>query len=153
LTGGVLRGSYAVARKMIAYCGIDCAKCPAHRFPRLGEKLHMKRLFQWLLKSGMKRARKRRLPKLPEGQDVEKLLEDLNRDIICDGCATIDARCLKGCLQCPVRCCAMETGIENCAHCPKFPCEQLESAWKGSVFKGQRQRLEKLRAKLDSATK
>jgi len=115
-----------MARQMIAYCGIDCAKCPAYRFPRLGEKLHMKGLFQAMLKSRMK-------PK-PEGY------------VICDGCATIDARCLKGCLQCPVRCCAMETGVAHCGRCPKFPCEQLESAWKTSVFKGQRERLEKQRA-------
>jgi hypothetical protein len=135
-----------MARQMIAYCGIDCAKCPAYRFPRLGEKLHMKGLFQAMLKSGMKRARKRRQPKLAEGQKVEDLYEDLTRDIICDGCATIDARCLKGCLQCPVRCCAMEMGVAHCGRCPKYPCEQLESAWKTSVFKGQRERLEKLDA-------
>jgi hypothetical protein len=135
-----------MARQMIAYCGIDCAKCPAYRFPRLGEKLHMKGFFQWLLKSGVKRARKQRQPKLAEGQKVEDLYEDLNRYIICDGCATIDARCMKGCLQCPVRCCAMETGVAHCGRCPKYPCEQLASAWKTSVFKGQRERLEKLNA-------
>ena len=131
---------------MIAYCGIDCAKCPAYRLPRLGEKLHMRGVFQWLLKSGMKRARNRRRKDLPPGTDPQKLYEDLNRYIICDGCTAIDARCMKGCLQCPVRCCAMETGVANCAHCPKFPCGQLESAWKSSVFKGQRSRLEKLNA-------
>ncbi len=135
---------------MIAYCGIDCAKCPAYRLPRLGEKLHMKGLFQWLLKSGMKRARKRRKQVPPGDKSVEHLYEDLNRYIICDGCATIDARCLKGCLQCPVRCCAMETGVVNCAYCDKFPCERLKSCWKMTVFKDAQPRLEKLRAKLGS---
>ena len=60
---------------MIAYCGIDCAKCPAYSFPRLGEKLHMKGFFQFVLKSRMK-------PK-PEGY------------VICDGCTAIDARCVQ----------------------------------------------------------
>ncbi len=111
---------------MIAYCGIDCAKCPAYSFPRLGEKLHMKRFFQWLLTSRMK-------PK-PEGY------------VICDGCTAIDARCVQHCLTCPVRCCAMETGVANCAHCDKFPCERLQGIWKVTVFKDAQPRLEKLNA-------
>ena len=144
---------FGVARAMIAYCGIDCAKCPAYRLPRLGEKLHMKGFFQWLLKSGMKRARSRRMRDLPPGTDVERLLEDLNRNVICDGCTAIDARCLKPCLECPVRCCAMEMGVENCAHCPKFPCERLQGVWKITVFKDAKPRLENLRAKLGSPAK
>jgi hypothetical protein len=111
---------------MISYCGIDCAKCPAHAFPRLGERLHMKGLFQWLLKRGMKEK--------PEG------------DVVCDGCSAIDARCVKHCLTCAVRCCAMEMGVENCAHCAKFPCERLQGIWKITVFKDAQPRLEKLHA-------
>ncbi len=117
-----------MARRMIAYCGINCAKCPAYSFPRLGEKLHMKGLFQSVLKSRMR-------PK-PEGY------------VICDGCTTIDARCVQHCLTCPVRCCAMEMGAENCAHCDRFPCERLQGIWKITVFKDAQPRLEKLRAKL-----
>ena len=115
-----------MARQMIAYCGIDCAKCPAYSFPRLGEKLHMKGLFQSMLKSRMK-------PK-PEGY------------VICDGCTAIDARCVQHCLTCSVRCCAMETGVAHCAHCDKFPCDRLQGIWKVTVFKDAQPRLEKLRA-------
>jgi hypothetical protein len=122
---------FGVARAMIAYCGINCAKCPAYRLPRLGEKLHIPGFFQWLLTSRVK-------PK-PEGY------------VICDGCTAIDARCLKPCLECPVRCCAMEMGVENCAHCPKFPCERLQGVWKITVFKDAKPRLEKLRAKIGSS--
>lgn len=121
-----------MARRMIAYCGIDCAKCPAYRLPRLGTKLHMSRFFQWLLKRGMK---SRGMP-TPDG------------DIVCDGCTMIDARCPKPCLDCAVRCCAMETGVETCAHCPKFPCERLRGVWKTTVFKDAQPRLEKLQAGL-----
>jgi hypothetical protein len=119
-----------MARPMIAYCGIDCASCPAYRFPRLGEKLHMKGLFQAMLKRGMK----------------SKGLAMPDGDVICDGCTTIDARCLKPCLECAVRCCAMETGIENCAHCPKYPCDRLRGVWQITVFKDAQPRLEKLHA-------
>lgn len=137
---------------MIAYCGINCAKCPAYTLPRLGEKLHVKGLFQWMLRRGIERARRRQRPdarsqnaEVTSQEPKAKTSQDAEY-IICDGCATIDARCLKGCLECPVRCCAMETGIENCAHCGKFPCERLKSAWKTTVFKDAQPRLEKLRA-------
>jgi hypothetical protein len=109
---------------MIAYCGISCAKCPAYSFPRLGEKLHVKGLFQSVLKSRMK-------PK-PEGY------------VICDGCTAIGARCVTHCTTCPVRSCATETGVENCAHCDKFACERLQDIWKITVFKDAQPRLEKL---------
>ncbi len=138
-----------MARQMIAYCGIDCAKCPAFRLPRLGEKLHMKGLAQWLLKSGMKRARRRMGQKShTTGQNSELPDQALPDYVICDGCTTIDARCLKPCLACAVRCCAMEMGVENCAHCDKFPCERLQGVWKITVFKDAQPRLEKLRAEL-----
>ena len=120
-------------REMVAYCGIDCAKCPAYRLPRLGERLHMKRFFQWLLKRGM-RSKGLNLP---------------DADVICDGCTAIDARILKPCLECAVRCCAMETGVVNCAHCPKFGCDRLQGVWKITVFRDAQPRLEKLRTRMN----
>lgn len=117
--------------KLIAYCGIDCAKCPAYRFPRLGEKLGMRRLFQSLLRRGMK----------------SKGLEQPPGDIVCDGCTTIDARCLKPCLSCAVRCCAMETGVENCAACAEYPCEPLQKVWQVTVFRDAESRSRELRAR------
>jgi hypothetical protein len=68
--------------------------------------------------------------------------------VICDGCTAIDARSVKHCLTCPVRCCAMETGVANCAHCPKFPCERLQSLWQVTVFRDARPRLEELHSEL-----
>ena len=137
---------------MIAYCGINCAKCPAYSFPRLGEKLHMKGLFQRMLKSGMERAsRSQKLDARSQNAEVKsqepkaKTPQDAEY-IICDGCTAIDARCVQHCLTCPVRCCAMETGVENCAHCGKFPCERLQGIWKITVFKDAQPRLEKLNA-------
>ncbi len=131
--------------KMVAYCGIDCAHCPAYRLPRLGERLHMRGLFQRLLESGMRRARKR-IDRRPDTRNQKP--ETLNSGyIICDGCTAIDARCLRPCLACPVRCCAMETGVENCAHCPKFPCDSLRHVWQTTVFKDVRARAEGIHAR------
>lgn len=136
-----------MARQMIAYCGIDCAKCPAYRFPRLGEKLHMKGLFQRLLKNWMGKTRQR-IDQKSEARDqnAERPDEAQTGYIICDGCTAIDARCVKHCLTCTVRCCAMETGVENCAHCAKFPCDRLQGHWKVTRFKDAQPRLEKLKA-------
>jgi hypothetical protein len=90
----------------------------------------MKGLFQRLLKRGMK---SKGTP-VPDGE------------VICDGCTMIDARCLKPCLECAVRCCAMEMGVRNCAVCDKFPCERLQGIWKTTVFRDAQPRLERLHA-------
>jgi hypothetical protein len=113
---------------MIAYCGIDCAKCPLYRLPRLGERLHLAGLFQRLLKGRMKSLGL----KPPEGY------------LICDGCTAIDARMHKPCLNCVVRCCAMEMGVANCARCARFGCERLQGVWQATVFRDARARLERL---------
>ena len=73
---------------------------------------------------------------------------DAEGDIICDACTTIDARCVKHCLVCVVRCCAMERGVKTCAHCQLFPCDRLQSIWKITVFKDAQPRLEKLHQEL-----
>jgi hypothetical protein len=31
------------------------------------------------------------------------------------------------CHLCPIRACALDKGVPNCAHCPAYACEQLES--------------------------
>jgi len=150
-----------MAKTMIAYCGINCTKCPAYSFPRLGEKLHMKGLFQWMLRRGIERARRRQESEgrgqnaevqewksEAKSQESKGKTEEPGGHIICDGCTMIDARCLKPCLECAVRCCAMESGVANCAHCDKFPCERLQGIWKVTVFKDAQPRLEKLHAGL-----
>ena len=44
----------------------------------------------------------------------------------CDGCKTESGRLFSGCSKCQVRKCARERGVENCAHCDEYPCEELE---------------------------
>lgn len=107
-----------MARQVISYCGIDCARCPNYAFRR--------RPLEWLLG---RRAR-------PGG------------GVACEGCTAIDAPCVKFCLTCPVRCCAMETGVPNCAHCPKFPCERLTAVWGLIAFRDAEPRLRRLHEEL-----
>jgi hypothetical protein len=38
----------------------------------------------------------------------------------------------------------MESGVENCARCGRFPCERLEQVWKVTVFSDAEPRLRRL---------
>jgi hypothetical protein len=45
----------------------------------------------------------------------------------CDGCMTPDsANPVRISKDCTVRPCAIEKGLENCAYCEEYPCENLE---------------------------
>ncbi len=43
--------------------------------------------------------------------------------ILCDGCRTENPRLIDK--ACPVRPCAIERGLANCAECPDYVCEKL----------------------------
>lgn len=105
----------------------------------------MQGLCQRLLKSGMKRARRRIARKAGVAESPQPEL-DAGVEIVCDGCTMIDARIPKHCLNCPVRCCCMERGVTTCADCREFPCAQLEKLWATIVFKDARGRLMRMRA-------
>jgi hypothetical protein len=44
----------------------------------------------------------------------------------CDGCRCEDDRLLAASRNCQVRKCGRQKGVENCAHCNEYPCEELE---------------------------
>lgn len=46
-------------------------------------------------------------------------------EIVCDGCVSCENPSLidKGC---PVRSCVLEKGLNNCAYCDDYPCEDLQ---------------------------
>ena len=45
------------------------------------------------------------------------------QNVRCDGCMN-DGRLADK--NCPIRPCAIQKGVENCAYCDEFPCEKLE---------------------------
>ncbi len=91
--------------KMIAYCGLDCYSCPARlAFLNNDNSLRKKTAAEW--------------SKL-FGADIKA--EHVN----CTGCTAEGIKfphCEHGCVM---RKCAMEKGIEHCALCDVYPCEQL----------------------------
>jgi len=43
----------------------------------------------------------------------------------CDGCPVEGGRLFSACLNCPIWKCARQKGLENCACCVEYACEQL----------------------------
>jgi hypothetical protein len=90
----------------IAYCGTDCAECPAYLAKRADDyELKVKTAQEW--------------------GDPEHPVEP--EEISCDGCKTPDGEKYKFCLTvCNVRRCALSRHVEICTYCSDFPCGELE---------------------------
>jgi len=44
----------------------------------------------------------------------------------CDGCGVDAERLFAPCRECPIRLCARDRGLYNCAYCSDYPCARLE---------------------------
>ncbi len=91
--------------EMIAYCGLDCARCNAFKATEAKDQ-----------------ARKVELAKKwTDGLNVEFRPDDIN----CNGCMsdTISGWCTK---ICKIRPCAEEKKVRTCAHCDDYQCTKLK---------------------------
>ena len=61
----------------------------------------------------------------------------------CDGCRAADDMVFSGCLQCGVRKCAIQKGIESCAFCEEYACDKLMKTF--TLDPDARTRLEEIR--------
>jgi hypothetical protein len=114
--------------KLIAFCGIDCAACPAFIATQAGdEEALAKQAAEW-------------------SSDEYPLTAD---DLICDGCIYQDKRVTKFCFDCTIRQCALGRGLENCAHCKDFPCDDLQKPWSMSL--DAKTTLEEIRRTIEEA--
>ncbi|MFW9808292.1 MAG: DUF3795 domain-containing protein [Candidatus Thorarchaeota archaeon] len=115
-----------MTESMIAYCGLDCAECPAYlAWKNDDDKLREKQAREW------------------SSPEYPLSAEDIN----CVGCKTDGEPKLKFCGSCCVKACASKRGEETCAHCDDYGCDTLEE-WLAQMGDEQRQRLEKMRAAL-----
>ena len=90
---------------MIAYCGLDCTKCPAYIATQVDDdkmRADCAQFFNQKYKMGVK----------PE-------------NVNCDGCSS-ESRVLYFCKACNVRKCAREKKLDSCALCSGFICSKLE---------------------------
>jgi hypothetical protein len=93
--------------EIIAKCGCNCSRCPTY-----GENLKTKKdriRCSW----GWK-----------EYLNISLSPEKLR---LCEGCQISDEKWKVYYLNCIVRKCAMENGIENCAYCSIYPCAEVKN--------------------------
>ena len=92
--------------QIIAACGLDCAQCLAYKATQANDQAAKERvLAQWRV----------------EYNNPNMTIQD----VTCDGCMT-GVRHGGYCALCPIRACAEERSLANCAACDDYGCEKLE---------------------------
>jgi hypothetical protein len=91
--------------EMIAYCGLDCSRCPTYRATQNDDDIAR-------AKTAALYAEKFGLVFQPE-------------EINCDGCRTSAGRQLGYCRVCEIRGCCLAKGLEHCVVCDQQPCDKL----------------------------
>ena len=92
--------------KMIAYCGIVCTECPAFEATQKNDDA------------------KRR--EVAEAWTKQYNMSIKPEDVNCDGCKSEGKR-FGYCNICQIRKCALGRGVENCAYCGEYACDNLTS--------------------------
>lgn len=111
-------------KKIIARCGLECSACPAF-LARLNDDGELRR------RTAQEWSEVFTQPFTPA-------------DINCDGCLSAAGQRTPYCAVCAVRICAEGRGMESCARCAAFACEQLEVIL--AMEPACRERLEAIRA-------
>jgi hypothetical protein len=112
--------------KMIAYCGIVCSECPTLQATQKDDD----------------EARKQVAEMWSKQFELDLKPENIN----CDGCLTDSDRLFGHCYVCEIRKCSREKGLDNCAYCGDFACDQLSTFF--NVAPHAQKSLEKIRANL-----
>lgn len=93
------------SKEDIAYCGLDCGRCPAFLATRRGDREALAETAErWSAESG---------EAISAGS------------IICDGCRGQSGRINEFCAVCEIRKCAVGRGLDTCAGCELYPCRRL----------------------------
>ena len=98
--------------KLIAYCGLNCSKCPAYVATQSGDPAELERV-------------------AAEWREAFNMPDLTAESLICDGClpGEISGRLSGYCETCAIRACGVERGVATCAHCDEFACEKLTAFW------------------------
>ncbi len=113
--------------QLIAFCGLDCAKCDAYIATKANDAAAKQRVLEkW---------RAQFSPDIPLAA------------VTCDGCTTFGGRLGGYCPQCPIRACGLLHKVANCAHCAEYAaCDKLADFFKSAP--DARVRLDEIRATL-----
>ena len=91
---------------IVAACGLVCSGCFAYKAT--------------IKDDDVLRAKTAEFWSTIYGSDIKP--EDIN----CNGCLTEGIK-FNHCNKCEIRKCCLDKGYENCAHCPDYSCEMLDS--------------------------
>jgi hypothetical protein len=94
--------------KMIAYCGLICTECEAYLATQSGDMAALERM-------------------ATKAREEYGATTATAESVMCDGCLSTTGRLTGYCYECAVRACAMDRGMTNCAHCPEYACDKIES--------------------------
>ena len=97
-------------KQQISYCGLICQTCPIYLATRENDQTKKKKMRVGIAEQCAKL------------YGTEYKPEDIDD---CDGCRTESGRLFSGCKTCLIRNCAKDRGLENCACCGEYACEQL----------------------------
>jgi len=93
-------------QKMIAFCGLDCAECPAfHASTRLTMEERQSVADRWAKEFGAKITA---------------------TEVDCVGCTAREGVHVGQCAVCEMRVCGLAKGLATCADCAEFACAKLE---------------------------
>ena len=93
---------------VLGYCGVECSKCPAY-IATINNDDELRRSYA---------------AQQSEFYGMEILPERIN----CVGCLE-DGEHLGYCSMCEIRRCCRERGLETCAECNDYVCEELEKVY------------------------
>ena len=110
----------------IAYCGLNCAECPAYLATL----------------SGYEYSREKIAKEWSEIYNTDISSDDIN----CMGCKSREGIYFSHCYECSIRLCAVERSIATCADCAEYPCIDLKELLE--LVPVAKQNLEKLRSDL-----
>jgi len=112
--------------RIIAFCGLDCSKCPAYIATKEDNDAKRKEVAkEWSKEFG-----------------AEIKPEDIN----CDGCTSESERHFSYCFECEIRKCAIEKKVKNCAYCDDYICERLNKFFEMAL--DAKQNLEEIRKQI-----
>ena len=95
---------------IISYCGLICKRCTIYLAAREADKVKKGKMILDIIN----------ICKAQYG--INYTHEDITG---CDCCKSQGGILFSGCKNCKIRRCAVKKGIENCAYCKEYACEEL----------------------------
>ena len=113
-----------VLAKMLSYCGINCAECPAYLATQKNDAEEIKKIAkEW-------------------SSDAMKFVPE---ELYCDGCIN-DGKLVRWAPKCDIRICCREIGLKNCGYCDDYICDKLKNTFDKSP--SAKENLEEIRKML-----